>query len=165
MIEPTVTLRLHPTCLEKIHTSYRWRRTRKPPCEEQKVKTFLTLVQLFVEVRFSCLCSCTNDLHSDLQASILALFTQPFSRSPSSNISNSCMIVSTNQYRSAERTQPFAYRRPGGHSRQSTVHEVFEKLPGVLSELLLRIEAPDVFEGYQHSGSNKEMLFVTGSKL
>ena len=30
--------RLKPALLELIHTLYRWLRTRKPACEEQKVK-------------------------------------------------------------------------------------------------------------------------------
>ena len=70
---------------------YRWRRTRKPACEEQKIRTIPTSARFLVEVRPSCLCSCTNDWYSDLQASVSAPLTHPFSSSPSSNMSKSCM--------------------------------------------------------------------------
>ena len=81
----------YPTSLETIHTLYRWRRTRKPACEEQKVRTFPTSGRLLVEVRSSCLCSSTNDWYSELQASISGPLTHLFSRCPPSNMSNSCM--------------------------------------------------------------------------
>ena len=75
------------------------------------------------------------------------------------------MIVSYNQYRRAETTQLLAYRKPGANGRQQIFHEVFEKLPAVLSELLLQLEASDVLKSYQHPGIHKEMLLVNGSKL
>ena len=134
--------RLCTTRLDTIHTLYRWRRTRKKACEEQKVRTFPMSGKLLVEVRSSSLCSCTSDWYSDLQASISAPLTQPFSRNSSNNMSISCMvhgcmIVYTNQKKRAETTQCMAYYRPSGNSWQHTVHGIFEKLPAVSPELLL----------------------------
>ena len=70
--ELEITARLKHPVFRTICTLNRWRRTRKPACEEQKVRTFTTLGRLLVEVRSSCLCSCTNDWYSDLWASISA---------------------------------------------------------------------------------------------
>ena len=75
---------------ELIHTLYRWLRSRKPACEEQKVKTFPTSGRPLVDVRSSNLCSCTKDWYSDLQASISPPLTHPFARRPSKSRSNSC---------------------------------------------------------------------------
>ena len=91
MNELEVAASLKLTFLVTIHTLYRWRRTRKPACEEHEVRTFPTSGRFLVEVHSSCLCSCTNDCYSDLQASISVPIIQLFSSSPSSNKSKSCI--------------------------------------------------------------------------
>ena len=160
MNEPTVTVRLHPTCSETLHTLYRYRYTRKPACEEQKVRTFHTSGRLLFKVRSSCLCSCASDRYSDLQDSISAPLIPPFSRSPSTNMWNSCMGHDRLwQSKLNDRTiQLLAYRRSHGKGRQyHTVHEVFKKLPAVPPAFLLQVEAPDFLKCYQ--------LIVNGSEL
>ena len=132
----------------------------KTNCEEQKLRTFLTSRRLLVEVCSSCLYSCTYDWYSDLQASISTPFIQVFSRSPSSNMSNSCI----GEWSSPTiNTGGQKQLRPSSNDRQHTVHEVFEEFPAVPLELFLQLEAPDFRKGYQHTGTSKEMLFFNRS--
>ena len=70
MNEPTITVRLHRTCLETMYIFHRLHCTGKPACGDHEVRTFPRSGQLLVEIRSSCFCSCTNDWHSDQRASI-----------------------------------------------------------------------------------------------